>query len=137
MFSFMANNLGHFYKNFQGFTYCSVFKVLRCRLSDSSFTISQLISLVNNYFKVFFEPLSCHERRFLKSVSLFLKDKAYLSTTVNKSQHLFVEIFRIVLTAYTILKNPLFHAHNAQKITTSGAGSFRNLHLILIVLLKL
>ena len=28
MFSFMANTLGHFYKNFQGFTYCSVFKVL-------------------------------------------------------------------------------------------------------------
>ena len=53
MFSFMANTLGHFYKNFQGFTYCSVFKVLCCRLSDSSFTISQLVSLVNNFFQLF------------------------------------------------------------------------------------
>ena len=45
---------GHFYKNFQGFTYCSVFKVLCCcRLSDSSFTITQLHSLVNNFFQLF------------------------------------------------------------------------------------
>ena len=66
MFSFMANTLGHFYKNFQGFTYCSVFKVLCCRLSDSSFTISQLRSLVNNFFK-FFSNLSC----CLKGRSLF------------------------------------------------------------------
>ena len=43
MFSFMANTLGHFYKNFQGFTYCSVFKVLCCfataRLIYHSFAV--------------------------------------------------------------------------------------------------
>ena len=53
MFSFMANTSGHFYKNFQGFTYCSVFKVLCCRFSDSLFTITQLVSFVNNFFQVF------------------------------------------------------------------------------------
>ena len=53
MFSFMANTLGHFYKNFQGFTYCSVFKVLCCRFRDSLFTITQLYSLVNNFFQLF------------------------------------------------------------------------------------
>ena len=94
MFSFMANTLGHLYKNFQGFTYCSVFKVLCCRLSDSSFTISQLRSLVNNFFKVF-------SNRF-RFAALSLKDKAYPTTTWNKCQHFFVEIFQIVLTAYTI-----------------------------------
>ena len=30
MFSFMAETFWPFYKNFQGFTYCSVFKVLCC-----------------------------------------------------------------------------------------------------------
>ena len=62
----MANTLGHFYKNFQGFTYCSVFKVLCCRLSDSSFTITQLHSLVNNFLKVFLNFTCC-----LKGRSLF------------------------------------------------------------------
>ena len=33
-------------------------------------------------------------------LSLFLKDKAYLSTTFDKCQHLFVEIFPIVLIVY-------------------------------------
>ena len=33
---------------------------------------------------------------------------AYLSTTIAKSQHLFEEIFRIVLTAHTILIFPFF-----------------------------
>ena len=66
MFSFMANTSGHFYKNFQGFTYCSVFKVLCCRLSDSSFTITQLHSLVNNFFKCFLNFTCC-----LKGRSLF------------------------------------------------------------------
>ena len=67
MFSFMANTLGHFYKNFQGFTYCSVFKVLCCcRLIDSSFTITQLHSLVNNFFQLFskfFNFVSVERRR--------------------------------------------------------------------------
>ncbi len=44
-----------FNKNFQGFTYCSVFKVLCCCLIGSSFTISQLPDLVNNFFSSFFE----------------------------------------------------------------------------------
>ena len=44
------------------------------------------------------------------------EDKAYLITRVDKSQHLFVEIFPIVLTAYTILKNLPFHGQSAQKI---------------------
>ena len=52
-------HLSHFYKNFQGFTYCSVFKVL-CFVvvvsRDSQITISQLHSLVNIFFK-FFEIL--------------------------------------------------------------------------------
>ena len=63
----MANTLGHFYKNFQGFTYCSVFKVLCCRSCDSQITISQLFSLVNNFFvKVFLNFTCC-----LKGRSLF------------------------------------------------------------------
>ena len=54
MFSFMANTLGHFYKNFQGFTYCSVFKVLCCfataRLLYHSFAV-----LSTAFLKSFFE----------------------------------------------------------------------------------
>ena len=51
--------LSHFYKNFQGFTYCSVFKVLCCcRFSDSLFTITQLVSFVNNFFQVFWSSFS-------------------------------------------------------------------------------
>ena len=53
MFSFMAINQRPFYKNFQGFTYCSVFKELRC-LADSSFTLSYSLLFVNNFFQKFF-----------------------------------------------------------------------------------
>ena len=54
---------GHFYKNFQGFTYCSVFKVLCCRTCDSSFTITQLFSFVNNFLKVFSNLSRCLKGR--------------------------------------------------------------------------
>ena len=65
MFSFMANTSGHFYKNFQGFTYCSVFKVLRCfataRLIYHSFAV-----LSTAFLKVFSNFTCC-----LKGRSLF------------------------------------------------------------------
>ena len=126
MFSFMANTLGHFYKNFQGFTYCSVFKVLCRRSCDSSFTITQLHSLVNNFFKSFLNFTGCLKGRSLfgsfvvdvrstklDTVSLrfandlalsscyaftkllSVKDMAYLSTTIAKSQHLFSKILKL------------------------------------------
>ena len=127
MFSFMANTLGHFYKNFQGFTYCSVFKVLcYCRISDSSFTITQLYSLVNNFLKVFLNftgrikgrslfgsfvvevrstKLDVVSLRFANDLALSscfaftkllpVKDMAYLSTTIAKSQHLFSKILKL------------------------------------------
>ena len=45
--------LSHFYKNFQGFTYCSVFKVLVVVLSGNSGILSQLFLFVNNFFQLF------------------------------------------------------------------------------------
>jgi len=51
MFSFMANTSGHFYKNFQGFTYCSVFKVRVVVFRDSQINIAQHFLIVNNFFK--------------------------------------------------------------------------------------
>ena len=52
----------HFYKNFQGFTYCSVFKVLCCfataRLIYHSFAL-----LSTTFFKSFLNFSGCHERR--------------------------------------------------------------------------
>ena len=137
MFSFMAETRRPFYKNFQGFTYCSVFKVheplgdvyepsrfsilakraLCATLSKCCFCCSQQQRLI------FYHSCFCLSTTFLFifsnhfggavltgiSVSvrvLVAKDRCYLTTTFDKSQHLFVVIFLIVLTAYTIL---LFH----------------------------
>ena len=117
---------GHFYKNFQGFTYCSVFKVLCCCLSDSSFTISQLVSFVNNFFQLFSNLSRCLKGRsvfgsfvvdvrstkldvvslrfandlalsscFAFTKLLSVKDKPYLTTRFDKSQHLFSKIFKL------------------------------------------
>ena len=63
MFSFMANTLGHFYKNFQGFTYCSVFKVLCC------FATARLIyhifsRLSTAFLFLFSNTLRCLNGRF-------------------------------------------------------------------------
>ena len=117
MFSFMANTLGHFYKNFQGFTYCSVFKVRCCRFCDSQITISWRFAFVNNFFKSFFRISHAVSKDALCLIrlSLSLKDKAYLSTTFDKSQHLFVEIFPIVLTAYTICMKQRFIVQSAHR----------------------
>ena len=41
------------HKNFQGFTYCSVFKVLVVVLSGNSGILSQLLLFVNNFFQLF------------------------------------------------------------------------------------
>ena len=66
MFSFMANTLGHFYKNFQGFTYCSVFKVLCC------FATARLIyhsfSFLSTAFFVFISEHSALSQRTLSVV---------------------------------------------------------------------
>ena len=85
---------GHFYKNFQGFTYCSVFKVLCCfataRLLYHSFAI-----LSTAFFKKFFRTSHAVSKDALCSVrlSLSVKDKAYLTTRLDKSQHLFYKVF--------------------------------------------
>ena len=59
----MANTLGHFYKNFQGFTYCSVFKVLCCfataRLIYHSFAL-----LSTAFLFLFSNTLRCLNGRF-------------------------------------------------------------------------
>ena len=51
----------HFYKNFQGFTYCSVFKelcfVVAFILSSNSFILSYRFRFVKNFLKLFFERL--------------------------------------------------------------------------------
>ena len=57
-----------FFKNFQGFTYCSVFKVLCCWmlsfvLSSNFYILSQLLLFVNNFFH-FFEFLFLNRRSF-------------------------------------------------------------------------
>ena len=71
MFSFMANTLGHFYKNFQGFTYCSVFKVLCCfataRLIYHSFAV-----LSTAFLFLFLNIQRCLKGRF--SVCSFVVD---------------------------------------------------------------
>ena len=54
MFSFMANTLGHFYKNFQGFTYCSVFKV-RVVVFATAILLYHGVSLLSTTFLTFFE----------------------------------------------------------------------------------
>ena len=125
MFSFMANTLGHFYKNFQGFTYCSVFKVLCCfatarliyhsfaflstaflflflniqrclkgRFSVCSFVVdvrSTKLDVVSLRFANDLALSSCYA--FTKLLSV--KDMAYLSTTIAKSQHLFSKILKL------------------------------------------
>ena len=60
-----------FFKNFQGFTYCSVFKVLRCwllrslpGLSGNSDTLSYLRPFVNNFFYLFSTALSAGRKPF-------------------------------------------------------------------------
>ena len=54
MFSFMAEAFWPFYKNFQGFTYCSVFKelcfVVAFVLSGNSFILSYRFRFVKNFF---------------------------------------------------------------------------------------
>ena len=45
--------LSHFYKNFQGFTYCSVFKVLVVVFRGNSDILSQSFAFVNNFFQLF------------------------------------------------------------------------------------
>ena len=77
MLGFVLNVLIHglnqrpFYKNFQGFTYCSVFKELCfcCSLffSSNSFILSYRFRFVKNFFhlflKFFFEDFQSDERR--------------------------------------------------------------------------
>jgi len=46
--------LGHFYKNFQGFTYCSVFKV-RCRFPRQLVYYNTLAIACQQLFSSFFE----------------------------------------------------------------------------------
>ena len=95
---------GHFYKNFQGFTYCSVFKVRVVVFRDSHINISWRFAFVNNFFEKFFRISHAVSKDALCLIrlSLSLKDKAYLSTTVDKCQQLFAEIFLIVLTVCSI-----------------------------------
>ena len=77
---------GHFYKNFQGFTYCSVFKVL-CFVvvvsCDSQITISQLHSLVNNCFKVFSNFISEHRTLSRRTLCLIFVVPDVRSTKLN------------------------------------------------------
>ena len=49
----MANTLGHFYKNFQGFTYCSVFKV-RVVVFATARLLYHGVSLLSTTFFNFF-----------------------------------------------------------------------------------
>ena len=51
---------GHFYKNFQGFTYCSVFKVLCCCLRQLVYYITACFAcqqLFSKFFIFFFSKL--------------------------------------------------------------------------------
>ena len=60
MFSFMAETFWPFYKNFQGFTYCSVFKVLCCsclsqRQLNKFITTLSVCQEFFNFFRSFFQ----------------------------------------------------------------------------------
>ena len=60
MFSFMAETFWPFYKNFQGFTYCSIFKVLCCSCLAQR-QLSKFIttlSVCQEFFKLFSKFLS-------------------------------------------------------------------------------
>ena len=59
----MANTLGHFYKNFQGFTYCSVFKVLCCFATAR--LIYHIFSRLSTAFFVFISEHSALSQRTL------------------------------------------------------------------------
>ena len=124
-----------FYKNFQGFTYCSVFKVRVVVFATARLLYHGVSLLSTTFLKSFFRishavskdalcltrvvdvrstKLDAVSLRFANDLALSscfaftkllsVKDKAYLSTTFDKSQHLFVEIFPIVLTAYANYK---------------------------------
>ena len=143
MFSFMANTLGHFYKNFQGFTYCSVFKVLCCfataRLIYHSFAF-----LSTAFLFLFLNIRRCLKGRFsvcsfvvdvrstkldvvslrfandlvLSSCFAFtkllpVKDMAYLTTRLDKSQRFFHKVFRIVSNVYSIIVSLFFYEQHA------------------------
>ena len=62
MFSFMANKpKGHFYKNFQGFTYCSVFKVRCCCFSSNvlyHITLFPVCQQLFYFFQLLFRSLT-------------------------------------------------------------------------------
>ena len=61
MFSFMANTSGHFYKNFQGFTYCSVFKVL-CYFATARLIYHIFVRLSTAFFVFIFEHSALSQR---------------------------------------------------------------------------
>ena len=116
---------GHFYKNFQGFTYCSVFKVLCCfataRLLYHSFAVLSTaflflflniqrclkgrFSVCSFVVEVRSTKLDVVSLRFANDLALSscfaftkllsVKDMAYLSTTIAKSQHLFSKILKL------------------------------------------
>ena len=54
MMSVLNNSL---FRIFRDVVYCSVINVLRCCSRDSSFRLSHLLSLVNNFFNLFFTVL--------------------------------------------------------------------------------
>ncbi len=117
MFSFMANNQRPFLQEFSGFYILFSFQGSLLSFSRQLvYYITLAIAcqqLFQVFFKLLFQTSGAVSKDALLSVrlSLSLKDKAYLSTTFDKSQHLFYKVFQIVLTAYTIYKSYVFIVH--------------------------
>ena len=84
MFSFMALNQSHFYKNFQGFTYCSVFKVLAA-FSAATLIFYHIFGRLSTTFLTFSFFLLALERSFTSS----LEASIIISKATPKVNHFF------------------------------------------------
>ena len=99
MFSFMALNQSHFYKNFQGFTYCSVFKVLICRSPQILIFYNFLIcrTLFSSRLLLSF---------FIRSVCLSLKCLSILPH-LSKVVNYFFQLFSFCVLGFAVCRQSL------------------------------
>ena len=93
-----------FFKNFQGFTYCSVFKV-RCCLFLTATRLSYHNSLcLSTTFFIFFLEAFRNPFRFPLNFRAALSDALYLITTPHPCQALFLKFFKICFSSVFWMK---------------------------------